>query len=37
MEIYNLIVAAFIAMGGNTDGSGSIEANKLITILKDEF
>jgi len=30
-------VAAFIAMGGKSDGSGSIEASKLITILKDEF
>jgi len=28
---------AFIAMGGNPDGTGSVESQKLISILKDEF
>lgn len=28
---------AFVAMGGNADGSGKIDASKLIKIVKDEF
>ena len=28
---------AFVAMGGNPDGSGKIDASKLIGIVKDEF
>ena len=28
---------AFVAMGGESDGTGSIDAQKLIHIIKDEF
>ena len=28
---------AFVAMGGQEDGEGSIDAQKLISIIKDEF
>ena len=28
---------AFVAMGGETDGDGSIDAQKLIRIIRDEF
>ena len=31
------IVDAFVAMGGNTDKSGTIDANKLIQIVKTDF
>jgi hypothetical protein len=30
-------VDAFVAMGGNPDGTGHVNATKLIGILKDEF
>lgn len=28
---------AFVAMGGQEDGDGSIDANRLIRIIKEEF
>ena len=28
---------AFVAMGGEENGEGSIDANKLIKIIKEEF
>ena len=31
------LVDAFIAMGGNSDKSGNIDAKKLISIIRDEF
>lgn len=31
------IVDAFVAMGGNPDGSGSIDTNRLIQVVRDQF
>lgn len=36
-SIFKLIVDAFVAMGGNPDKSGYVDASKLIKIIKDEF
>ena len=30
-------LAAFIAVGGNMDGTGQVEVTKLVEILKEEF
>ena len=30
-------VDAFVAMGGNSDKSGTVDANKLIQIIKTDF
>ena len=31
------LLDAFVAMGGDEDGSGCVDANKLIDIMKNEF
>lgn len=31
------ILDAYVAMGGNEDGGGNIDADKLIEVIKDEF
>ena len=32
-----ILVMAFISMGGETDGSGSISADKVRKVIKEEF
>jgi hypothetical protein len=34
---YSFIVDAFVAMGGQPDKSGHVDAEKLIYVIKNEF
>ena len=36
-KVIDDLVNAFVALGGNSDGTGFITKNKLIDIMKNEF